>query len=67
MRADEITAPFSSSGGERKIMKHFVVRVCEIALLDLVTQLLGHLPRYPRVRDLVGGNFPAGKLAQQLQ
>jgi hypothetical protein len=24
MRADEITAPFLSSGGERKIMNHFV-------------------------------------------
>ena len=39
-----------------------MVRVCEIALLDLVTQLLGHLSRYPRVRDLVDGNLPVLQL-----
>jgi hypothetical protein len=37
------------------------------SLLDLVTQFLRDLSRYPRVRDLVNRNFPTSKLAEQLQ
>jgi hypothetical protein len=32
MHADEITSPFSSCGGDRKIMNHFVVNVFESTL-----------------------------------